>query len=170
MFSHVFVSVSDFDRAFDFYSAVMNSLGISDEPRVVATPSGRWLHIYDKRTRSGGVVSVRLDVTASIEAGRALADANEQLARLSTTDGLTGVANRRFFDLSLSSEWQRSTRNREPLSLLMIDIDHFKLYNDRYGHLAGDECLRRVAQVLDDCIRRSGVSGPNHAGSGAFIR
>ena len=143
-------------REDEYVAEVMNSLGISDEPRVVATSSGRWLHVYDKRTRSGGVVSVRLDVTASIEAGRELAAANEQLARLSTTDGLTGVANRRFFDLSLSSEWQRSARNREPLSLLMIDIDHFKLYNDRYGHLAGDECLRRVAQVLDDCIRRSG--------------
>ena len=144
------------NRQDEYVAEVMNNLGISDEPRVVATSSGRWLHVYDKRTRSGGVVSVRLDVTASIKAGRALADANEQLARLSTTDGLTSVANRRFFDLSLSSEWQRSTRNREPLSLLMIDIDHFKLYNDRYGHLAGDECLRRVAQVLDDCIRRSG--------------
>jgi len=143
-------------REEEYVAEVMDSRGMSDEPRLVSTPSGRWLHIYEKYTRSGGVVSVRLDVTASIEAGRELADANEQLARLSTTDGLTGVANRRFFDESLISEWQRSARSLEPLSLLMIDIDHFKLYNDRYGHLAGDECLRRVAQVLEECIRRSG--------------
>ena len=143
-------------REDDYVAQVLDGQGMSDEPRLVALSSGQWLHVYEKRTRSGGVVSVRLDVTASIEAGRELADANEQLARLSTTDGLTGVANRRFFDESLISEWQRSARSQESLSLLMIDIDHFKLYNDRYGHLAGDECLRRVAQVLDECIKRSG--------------
>ncbi|MEY4882512.1 MAG: hypothetical protein RIS34_366 [Pseudomonadota bacterium] len=143
-------------REEDYVAAALNSRATPDDVRLIATPSGRWLHVYEKRTRSGGVVGVRLDVTASIEAGRELERANEQLARLSTTDGLTGVANRRFFDENLVSEWQRSARGAESLSLLMIDIDHFKLYNDRYGHLAGDECLRQVAQVLGACVQRSG--------------
>lgn len=78
------------------------------------------------------------------------------MARLSTTDGLTGLANRRHFDQSLQSEWQRSARNQTSLSLLMIDIDYFKRYNDQYGHLMGDECLRQVARILYDCVQRSG--------------
>ena len=63
-------------------------------------------------------------------------------------DGLTGVANRRRFDEALQAEWRRCQRNQLPLALLMMDIDHFKLYNDHYGHQAGDDCLRAVAAVL----------------------
>ena len=72
----------------------------------------------------------------------------DELRRIATTDGLTGVANRRRFDESLEREWRRARRSGDPLALLMIDIDHFKLFNDRYGHPAGDACLRSVAQAL----------------------
>lgn len=71
-------------------------------------------------------------------------------------DGLTGVFNRRHFDERLEAEWGRAIRNKTGLSLLMIDVDHFKAYNDRYGHQAGDACLREVAMVLRRCIKRSG--------------
>ena len=79
-----------------------------------------------------------------------------QLQRLSQQDGLTGLYNRRFFDNQLASEWRRLRRQGAPLTLLMLDIDYFKSYNDLLGHLAGDDALRRVAQVLQDCLQREG--------------
>ncbi len=82
--------------------------------------------------------------------------ANEKLERMAMSDGLTGIANRRLFDLTLQAERLRSARSGQPLALLMIDVDHFKLYNDHYGHAGGDECLRRVAQLLAGCSRRAG--------------
>ena len=71
-------------------------------------------------------------------------------------DGLTGVANRRCFDERLGTEWLRAARSASPLALLMLDVDHFKRFNDRYGHLAGDECLRRVALAIKDGLLRPG--------------
>lgn len=82
--------------------------------------------------------------------------AQQALEALSATDGLLGIANRREFDRVLDKEWRRSVRERQPLALLMIDVDSFKLYNDTYGHLAGDECLRQVAQMLKDAVARPG--------------
>ena len=82
--------------------------------------------------------------------------ANEALANLAKLDGLTGVANRRGFDESLQSESSRAARVAQPLALLMVDVDHFKLYNDRYGHQQGDECLRAVAAVLAASSKRPG--------------
>ena len=81
---------------------------------------------------------------------------NEQLTRLSTTDALTEVGNRRMFDQTLKTEWARAARRGEPLGLLMIDIDHFKEYNDHYGHPAGDACLRQVARLVGQSMRRGG--------------
>ncbi|MTJ81828.1 MAG: diguanylate cyclase [Telmatospirillum sp.] len=80
--------------------------------------------------------------------------ANRLLANLSVTDGLTGVANRRHFDDALSREFSRAARSRTPLSLIMIDVDHFKRYNDHYGHQAGDDCLRKVAALLQRSAQR----------------
>src|SRR5690606_20428428 len=82
-----------------------------------------------------------------------LAQANRRLARLSVTDALTGLANRRRFEEMLAREWDRGSRSGAPVALLMLDIDRFKLYNDRYGHMAGDRCLRRVAGVLTRRLR-----------------
>ncbi|MCE9659793.1 MAG: diguanylate cyclase [Burkholderiales bacterium] len=81
---------------------------------------------------------------------------NEQLTRLSTTDSLTEVGNRRMFDQTLKTEWARAARRGEPVGLLMIDIDHFKEYNDHYGHPAGDVCLRQVARMVGQSMRRGG--------------
>ncbi|MEA2336100.1 MAG: hypothetical protein QOE82_107 [Thermoanaerobaculia bacterium] len=85
-----------------------------------------------------------------------LARAIETLHRISTTDPLTGVANRRNFDEALALEWRRAARSATPLSLIMIDIDAFKAYNDVYGHQAGDDCLRRVAESLQSHLHRAG--------------
>ncbi|MFB2876730.1 PAS domain S-box protein [Floridanema aerugineum] len=80
--------------------------------------------------------------------------ANEELKKLATIDGLTQIANRRRFDEYLNNEWLRLRREKAPLSLILFDIDFFKLYNDTYGHLAGDDCLRQVAIVISDIFRR----------------
>jgi diguanylate cyclase (GGDEF)-like protein len=85
-----------------------------------------------------------------------LQEANRRLSELSTTDGLTGIANRRKFDAALSEEWGRAARAKTAISLIMLDIDHFKKFNDRYGHQQGDDCLRRVAKVLHSSARRQG--------------
>jgi diguanylate cyclase (GGDEF)-like protein len=76
------------------------------------------------------------------------------LERMTTTDGLTGISNRRRFDESLECEWSRARRSQKPLSLIMLDIDFFKAFNDHYGHLAGDDCLRQVARGLANSVRR----------------
>jgi diguanylate cyclase (GGDEF)-like protein len=73
---------------------------------------------------------------------------------LSYIDGLTGVANRRSFDASLEKEWRRCGRSELYLGLIIVDVDHFKLYNDHYGHLAGDECLKKVAGAIADQVNR----------------
>lgn len=83
-----------------------------------------------------------------------LMEANLALQRLTNVDGLTGLSNRRYFEDYMETEWRQAVRMQEPVSLLMVDIDHFKQYNDTYGHLAGDEVLRRVARGLQDCFRR----------------
>jgi diguanylate cyclase (GGDEF)-like protein len=78
----------------------------------------------------------------------------EQLRQLSRCDGLTGIPNRRVFDETLEREFQRSFRSRLPLSLLLLDIDHFKGYNDSCGHQAGDDCLKRLAVVFEGACKR----------------
>jgi len=79
---------------------------------------------------------------------------NAELRRLTHTDGLTGIANRRYFDDFMKTEWLRAQRDKTPLSLLMIDVDCFKLYNDTYGHVAGDQVLRQVAATIAASLRR----------------
>ncbi|GAK51507.1 putative diguanylate cyclase with GGDEF domain [Candidatus Moduliflexus flocculans] len=83
-----------------------------------------------------------------------LENANQQLQRLANLDGLTQVANRRKFDAYLAQEWKRHVRESQPLSLIMGDIDFFKRYNDTYGHVQGDECLKQIAAALRNNARR----------------
>lgn len=84
--------------------------------------------------------------------------------RLATEDELTGLANRRYLNIALTQEWARFKRSEQPFALAMIDIDHFKLYNDHYGHLAGDECLRHIAQVIQSGMRRAGDLAARYGG------
>jgi two-component system cell cycle response regulator len=83
-----------------------------------------------------------------------LQEANQELHRIANIDGLTQIANRRYLNHYLNREWLRLRREQQPLTLIMLDIDHFKLYNDTYGHMQGDECLKAVAQALDRTIKR----------------
>ena len=88
------------------------------------------------------------------KAEAALKSANLELQRFVNLDGLTGINNRRRFDEYLDQEWRRMTRERSPLSLVLCDVDCFKLYNDTYGHIKGDHCLKQVAQAISDTLKR----------------
>lgn len=83
-----------------------------------------------------------------------LENANQRLHRLSISDGLTNIANRRHFDSYLKQEWQRAMRDKQPIALLIADIDYFKQYNDTYGHQGGDRCLIRIAQAMTTVVKR----------------
>jgi diguanylate cyclase (GGDEF)-like protein len=85
-----------------------------------------------------------------------LTQENRSLESLATHDAVTGIPNRRAFDEHLTREWRRALRNGRELAILMVDIDHFKAYNDTFGHVAGDACLRRIARALEGCMLRSG--------------
>lgn len=89
---------------------------------------------------------------------------NLRLEHLSTTDALTGLANRRRFDAALDREWRRATRAKEPVSVLFVDADRFKFYNDDFGHAAGDDCLRELARVIEDHARRAGDVAARYGG------
>jgi diguanylate cyclase (GGDEF)-like protein len=89
-----------------------------------------------------------------VKMSRELEATNQELERLAHIDGLTGIANRRYFDVCLAREFARSSRNRNPLSLILADVDHFKAYNDHYGHQAGDDALKQIAARMTKCLRR----------------
>nr|MCU0814107.1 diguanylate cyclase [Burkholderiaceae bacterium] len=131
-------------------------------PQLQQLPGNRWLRIDERRTADGGLAGVRTDVTELVQREQELQrlnarldELNAQLTQLSDTDALTGVANRRQFDRRLAEEWARAARHAAPLSLLLVDVDHFKRFNDARGHPRGDECLRALAQALHGCARRA---------------
>jgi diguanylate cyclase (GGDEF)-like protein len=114
---------------------------------------GRLVAVLATALRTSRLLTTQLDTkvnerTAELEA------ANTQLIEMSRTDSLTGLANRRRFDEMLKQEWERAQRSLSPLSLLTIDIDWFKNFNDHYGHPAGDECLRAVSNLLSQHVQR----------------
>jgi diguanylate cyclase (GGDEF)-like protein/PAS domain S-box-containing protein len=94
------------------------------------------------------------DITQRRQIEEALHEASKKLEQWSFVDGLTGITNRRVFDLTLEREWMRAQRAHSHLAVIMIDIDFFKLYNDHYGHLQGDACLKEVAQILKCVVSR----------------
>lgn len=101
-----------------------------------------------------GIVESFQDITKRKWAEKALEESKRKFEALSISDGLTGIANRRSFDEVLTQEYARHTRSGANLSLILLDIDMFKLFNDCYGHVRGDECLRQVAQAIADCATR----------------
>lgn len=108
--------------------------------------------IYDDEGRLIAVVETLRDMTVQQEA-------QMELQRLATRDSLTGIANRRSFDDTLAAEWLRGIRDAKPLSLILIDVDHFKHYNDHFGHQGGDECLKAVAGTIGtSCLRSSDLA------------
>jgi diguanylate cyclase (GGDEF)-like protein/PAS domain S-box-containing protein len=127
-------------------------------------PDGSWLWVDGHarlRARSDGkspkdYVVVLRDATERKADEAKLLDALDRMELMAATDGLTGLANRRHLDIAGEREWRRCARERQPISVLLIDADRFKLFNDRYGHLAGDDCLRAIAARLTTAALRPG--------------
>ncbi len=106
----------------------------------------KWYHFIAVKLADGFAITVR-DITARKKL-------ELELNHLATIDGLTGIANRRIFQEIILKEWQRCQREKQPLSLILFDLDYFKLYNDFYGHQAGDNCLKQVAQAAKNVLNR----------------
>ncbi len=148
--------------------AVMNSLrsgveGAVAEVRIRRRGGGyRWVEANLRLVRDPetgiptGILKVIRDISERKRAEQKLHEAYSTVEALAITDGLTGLANRRRFDKCLASEWRRGMRDGQSLSLLMIDADYFKLYNDTYGHMRGDSCLRQIAESCQDVVARPG--------------
>jgi diguanylate cyclase (GGDEF)-like protein/PAS domain S-box-containing protein len=127
-----------------------------DKDEEIDLYEGRWLSLRTRLTADGMAIVVVSDITAMKQAEYSLRTIADHMKSLAETDGLTGAVNRRAFDDSIVAELARSIRNRTSLSVMMIDIDRFKLYNDTYGHLAGDQCLKAVSDCLRDVVRGEG--------------
>ncbi len=125
---------------------------------------GRWLQVRTRPTSEGKTLVVVTDVTRLKNAELALHSAADQLKHLVRTDSLTGLLNRRAFDEAMETEIARSARTAAPMSLLLIDVDRFKAYNDEYGHPAGDDALRLVAKHLRGSLKRPADMAARYGG------
>ncbi|GLS91720.1 diguanylate cyclase response regulator [Psychromonas marina] len=104
------------------------------------------------------------EILKRIDIQKALEKANNELQQLSNLDGLTKIANRRRFDIAIKEEGDRAKRENMPLSLIMCDVDHFKIYNDTYGHQMGDTCLQKIAEVISVACQRPGDIAARYGG------
>ena len=127
---------------------------IDDEER------GLMLGAVDYLTKPIRPAIVRARVRTHVELKRQ----RDLLERSAMIDGLTGIANRRRFDEDLERRWREAARNNSPLSLMLVDVDHFKQFNDNYGHGAGDDCLRRVAGAIEASFSRAGDLAARYGG------
>lgn len=132
---------------------IVGSLKISGE-RQVTLNDDRCAHIKTSALPDGSALIVVSDITLLKQTEKNLLSMTEKLELLAATDGLTGIPNRRAFDITLEKELARNRRASTPLSLLLLDVDHFKAYNDHYGHQAGDEVLKSLARCLKDALKR----------------
>ncbi|MFZ2444835.1 MAG: diguanylate cyclase [Syntrophobacteraceae bacterium] len=165
-FSNLIISIEDIRESKLSAAAIQKQRqeGKTGEYRadyLIRTRNGgpKWLgdHSFPWLDESGdliGSVGILSDLTERKRMEAMLREMNEELQRLAALDGLTEVANRRRLDEFLGLEWKRARRERTPISLILGDIDHFKLYNDTYGHQAGDDCLRAVARSIKACANR----------------
>jgi len=155
-------------RSLESFAAPACAEALSEHLARVARQGGTWDPLEASLVRlDGGAAEVEVRcgcilIEGEVGVQAALQDVTErkqleeELRRLSLQDGLTGVANRRHFDDTLRREWRRAKREGGPVAVVLADIDHFKQYNDTHGHLAGDDCLRMVAQALSGTLNRAG--------------
>ncbi len=151
----------DRDKVFNF--CVSQSLaGVDHEAdyRALTADGGYvWIrdvvHVMRENDEVVSLVGFMFDISERKQREEELLRLQKELQELSFKDGLTGVPNRRMFDTFMDMEWSQARRNRQPLSLVMIDIDYFKQYNDHYGHIQGDDCLKQVAELLSGAATRS---------------
>ncbi|MDB9373782.1 diguanylate cyclase domain-containing protein [Nodularia sphaerocarpa] len=138
---------------FDHFIEVVETGQALERDFYYPSADSSWYHFVAVKLGDGFAITIR-DITARKQTEIALQDANQKLEKLVNIDGLTQVANRRCFDTRLQAEWKRLAREQQPLSLILFDVDKFKPYNDYYGHLAGDDCLIRIAQRVQEVVRR----------------
>ena len=125
---------------------------------------GRWVESRTTPLADGGCLVVCSDITRSKQHAQELRSLNDRLEEMAMTDGLTQLLNRRAFDSCLSAELSRLAEANAELSLLLVDVDHFKSFNDSYGHAAGDECLKEVASIVRSVARRPGDRAARYGG------
>ncbi|MCR8921423.1 diguanylate cyclase [Dasania sp. GY-MA-18] len=113
-----------------------------------------WLSLHKETLADNSYAITLSDISELKEREHLLHEKQQELERLATKDALTNIYNRRKFNESLNHEFRRSMRNKEPLSLIMCDVDFFKNYNDNYGHISGDQCLQQVAEAIHQCFNR----------------
>jgi diguanylate cyclase (GGDEF)-like protein len=137
------------------YLATLQGIAQSREPShlVIELKNGRSIAVEQKAMPDGGWVATHEDITERQKMENNLKRVNEDLRILSNKDGLTGVANRRYFDHYFDTVWSKAKRSGTSIGLLMIDIDFFKRYNDNYGHAGGDSCLKAVVEAITRVIR-----------------
>lgn len=135
-------------------------LTASDTPENLVTAIEAGGDDFLAKTVPETVLQAKMKAMTRIAALRQrLSIANQKLEEQASRDGLTGLCNRRYMDLRLDAAWAEAERLQKPFGLLMIDIDHFKKYNDHYGHQAGDDCLRAVAQAIEGVVAASNRDG-----------
>ena len=143
-----------FDGLFDlFLQVVENCIVLEKEHYCDSGQFQAWFHIVAVKLGDGFAMTFR-DITEHKHMEIALREANRELKHQANVDSLTQIANRRYFDEYLAQEWARCAREQQPLAVILCDVDHFKAYNDTYGHQAGDECLTQVAQNMKIVIKR----------------
>ncbi len=140
--------VNSSENRVEYELEALNSKGIKTPFIMTATP----LRVLDGEII--GIIANFTDITNRKKAEKLLQEKNQELKHLSISDGLTKIANRRRFDECLQQEWKRLARDNKPLSLILCDIDFFKLFNDHYGHQAGDDCLVAVASAINKNAKR----------------
>jgi diguanylate cyclase (GGDEF)-like protein/PAS domain S-box-containing protein len=128
---------------------------LSPGDRIFPLANGRWVETRTRSAGDGGTTIVFSDITENRQREQDLCELNARLAALADTDGLTGVANRRAFDREMEKVTKGVYGEGKDIGLLMIDVDHFKAFNDAYGHPAGDQCLRRVAGTIASLVGAS---------------
>ena len=155
----------------DFFFQLFEAEEVHKYRAQIATKDGRteWVLAYasvikNEKGRFTGYYGFLIDIAELKNAEDKLLGLNEQLKRISQIDSLCDIPNRRCFDEYLAKEWKRMARNKQELSIILCDIDFFKIYNDTYGHQAGDECLRQVAKAIDSVARRAGDMSARYGG------
>jgi diguanylate cyclase (GGDEF)-like protein/PAS domain S-box-containing protein len=143
---------------------LMDAFGLWDVPDEVVFKSDGKKNFLGTLCIARNITEVKAMEQELLGAQARLIGAVEELKELATKDALTGIANRRFFDEYLGKEWKRAQRDQYPFSIVMIDLDFFKAYNDTYGHQKGDSCLKEVATTIDDAMKRPADMAARYGG------
>lgn len=143
---------------------VRDALHFAGAPFEVQLPGGRWRRVIARRSAAGIGYFTHADITELKRQQAELKRALGELSAIAATDQLTGLANRRRFDEAIAAEWQRSAEAATPVAVIVMDLDHFKEVNDRFGHAAGDDCLRRVAAAVRAALTRTSGLAARHGG------